>query len=147
MPYDGVRGRTIIAVICDEMAFWPHEETAANPEEEVIAALRPGMIAVTNPKLVKISTPFAKQGLLWTDFQQRTELDFPVWQLPSHEMNPKISLSESNESNVVARRNTTFGNTSRNLSIASAVGSLPKSWIPVSPAVAGNSHPCATGST
>jgi hypothetical protein len=92
--YDGVRGRTIIAVICDEMAFWPHEETAANPEEEVIAALRPGMITVTNPKLVKISTPFAKQGLLWTEFQQRAELDFPVWQLPSHEMNPKISLSE-----------------------------------------------------
>ena len=92
--YDGVRGRIIVAAICDEMAFWPHEETAANPEEEVIAALRPGMITVKNPKLVKISTPYAKQGLLWTEFQRRAELDFPVWQLPSHEMNPKISLSD-----------------------------------------------------
>jgi hypothetical protein len=91
--HDGVRGRTIVAAICDEMAFWPHEETAANPEEEVIAALMPGMITVKNPKLIKISTPYAKQGLLWTEFQHRAELDFPVWQLPSHEMNPKITLS------------------------------------------------------
>ena len=92
--YDGVRGRIIVAAICDEMAFWPHDETAANPEDEVIAALRPGMITVKNAKLVKISTPFAKQGLLWAEFQRRAELDFPVWQLPSHEMNPKISLSD-----------------------------------------------------
>ena|SRR5215469_1963199 len=92
--YDGVRGRIIVAAICDEMAFWPHEETAANPEEEVIAALMPGMITVKNPKLVKISTPYAKQGLLWTEFQRRKELGFPVWQLPSHEMNPKISFSD-----------------------------------------------------
>ena len=55
--HDGVRGRIIVAAICDEMAFWPHEETAANPEEEVIAALLPGMITVKNAKLVKISTP------------------------------------------------------------------------------------------
>ena len=92
--YDGVRGRIIVAAICDEMAFWPHDETAANPEDEVIAALRPGMITVKNAKLVKISTPFAKQDLLWTEFQRRAELGFPVWQLPSHEMNPKISLSD-----------------------------------------------------
>jgi hypothetical protein len=92
--YDGVRGRIIVAAICDEMAFWPHEETSANPEEEVIAALRPGMITVKNPKLIKISTPYAKQGLLWAEFQRRAELDFPVWQLPSHEMNPKINLSD-----------------------------------------------------
>src|SRR5712691_9141300 len=44
--YDGVRGRTIVAAICDEMAFWSHEETAANPDEEVIAALLPGMVTV-----------------------------------------------------------------------------------------------------
>ena len=92
--YDGVRGRIIVAAICDEMAFWSHEENAANPEEEVIAALTPGMITVENAKLIKISTPFGKQGLLWKEFQQRSELDFPVWQLSSREMNPKISPSK-----------------------------------------------------
>ena len=61
--YDGVRGRTIIAVICDELAFWSDEEDSANPAEEVLAALRPGMATVRNPKLIKISTPYGKTGL------------------------------------------------------------------------------------
>ncbi|MGB9434024.1 MAG: terminase large subunit [Candidatus Acidiferrum sp.] len=91
--YDGVRGRTIIAVICDELAFWSNEEDSANPAEEVIAALRPGMATVRNPKLIKISTPFGKTGLLWREFQQRSELDFPVWRLSTQEMNPTIKTS------------------------------------------------------
>ncbi len=91
--YDGVRGRTIIAVICDELAFWSDEEDSANPAEEVIAALRPGMATVRNPKLIKISTPFGKTGLLWREFQQRAELDFPVWRLSTQEMNPTIKTS------------------------------------------------------
>jgi Terminase large subunit, ATPase domain len=91
--YDGVRGRTIIAVICDELAFWSDEEDSANPAEEVIAALRPGMATVRNPKLVKISTPFGKTGLLWREFQQRSELDYPVWRLSTQEMNPTIDTS------------------------------------------------------
>ena len=91
--YDGVRGRTIIAVVCDELAFWSNEEDSANPAEEVIAALLPGMATVRNPKLIKISTPFGKTGVLWREFQQRAELDFPVWQLSTQEMNPTISPS------------------------------------------------------
>ena len=91
--YDGVRGRTIIAVICDELAFWSDEEDSANPAEEVLAALRPGMATVRNPKLIKISTPYGKTGLLWREFQQRSELDFLVWQLSTQEMNPTISTS------------------------------------------------------
>lgn len=89
--YDGVRGRTIIAAICDEMAFWSSDETAANADEEVIVALRPGMITVRNAKLLKISTPFRKEGLLWKEYQQRGELDFPVLQLSSAELNPTLA--------------------------------------------------------
>jgi len=91
--YDGVRGRTIVAAICDEMAFWPHDEAAANPDEEVLAALRPGMATVRNPKLLKISTPFAKQGVLWKEYQRRSELDFPVLQFSSAELNPTLKPS------------------------------------------------------
>ncbi len=89
--YVAVRGVTIVAAICDEMAFWRHEETAANPEEEILDALRPGMATVARAKLIKISTPFRKEGLLWTEYQRRTELDFLVWQAPAAEMNPAIS--------------------------------------------------------
>jgi hypothetical protein len=91
--YDGVRGRTIIMVVCDEFAFWPDGTNAANPAEEVIAALVPGMATVANPKLIKITTPYGKSGLVWDEYRERSALSFPVWQLTTAEMNPTVSLS------------------------------------------------------
>jgi hypothetical protein len=88
--YIAVRGVSVICVVCDELAFWRHEETAANPEEEVLAALRPAMATFATGKLIKISTPFRKEGILWRELQQRAELDHLVWQLPSAIMNPTI---------------------------------------------------------
>jgi hypothetical protein len=55
-----------------------------------LAALRPGMATVRNAKLIKISSPFVKFGVLWDEFSRRQELDFPVWQLSSFEMNPTL---------------------------------------------------------
>jgi Terminase large subunit, ATPase domain len=89
--YAAVRGYPVICVICDEMAFWCHEETAANPEREVIEALRPGMATLYNTKLVKISTPFRKEGILYDEFQQRNELEHLVWQVTTEEMNPAVT--------------------------------------------------------
>lgn len=88
--HDSVRGRNLIAVICDEIAFWASDKSAASPAEEVLAALRPGMASVHNTKLLKISTPYGKVGVVWQEFSRRTELDFPVWQLTSLEMNPTL---------------------------------------------------------
>ena len=88
-----VRGVSIVCAICDELAFWRHEETAANPEEEVLAALRPAMATFPTAKLIKISTPYRKEGILWREFQQRDELDHLVWQMPSSEMNPTLRPS------------------------------------------------------
>ena len=92
--YVAVRGVTIVAAICDEMAFWRHEVSAANPEHEILDALHPGMANVVRPKLIKVSTPFNRQGILWTESQRRQELDFPVWQVSTMEMNPAISAAE-----------------------------------------------------
>ena len=88
-----VRGFSVVCAICDELAFWRHEETAANPEEEVLAALRPALATSQTAKLIKISTPYRKEGVLWREYQQRAELDQPVWQLSSPEMNPTLQLS------------------------------------------------------
>ena len=88
--YIAVRGVSVICVVCDELAFWRHEETAASPEEEVLAALRPGMATFPTAKLIKISTPFRKEGILWREFHQRAELEHLVWQLSSADMNPTI---------------------------------------------------------
>jgi len=88
--YVAVRGITIVAAICDEIAFWRHEETSANPEQEVLDAMHPGMATVQRSKLIKIGTPFRKEGILFSEFQRRAELDFPVWQVPTRDMNPAI---------------------------------------------------------
>ena len=88
--HDSVRGRSLIAVICDEIAFWSQDEWAASPAEEVLAALRPGMATVDDTKLLKISTPYGKIGPIWQEFTRRAELDFPVWQVSSMDMNPTL---------------------------------------------------------
>jgi phage terminase large subunit-like protein len=88
--YVAVRGLSIVCAICDELAFWQHEQTDANPEDEVLSALRPAMATFPTAKLIKISTPFRKEGILWREFQQRAELDHLVWQMPSPEMNPTL---------------------------------------------------------
>ncbi len=48
----------------------------------------------TRSKLIKISTPFSKRGVLYTEFQRRAELNFPVFQVPTSLMNPAIKASE-----------------------------------------------------
>ena len=87
-----IRGFRVVAAILDEIGFWRNEITAANPAEDVLNALRPAMATLPNHKLIKISTPQRKDGVLWRDYQQRDQLDYPVWQIPTAEMNPTISL-------------------------------------------------------
>ena len=86
-----IRGFRVMAAILDEIGFWRNEITAVNPAEDVLNALRPAMSTFPNHKLIKISTPRRKDCVLWRDYQQRDQLDFLVWQMPTAEMNPRIS--------------------------------------------------------
>ena len=43
--FRSVRGYTLAAVICDEIAFWTSRDSA-NPDREILAALRPGMATI-----------------------------------------------------------------------------------------------------
>jgi hypothetical protein len=60
--YRTVRGRTILAAIFDEIAFW-RDDASANPDKEVYRAVLPALAASGGP-LVAISTPYRKTGLL-----------------------------------------------------------------------------------
>jgi hypothetical protein len=40
--FRSVRGRSLLAVICDEVAFWRSEDSS-NPDREVVAAVQPGL--------------------------------------------------------------------------------------------------------
>jgi Terminase large subunit, ATPase domain len=57
-----IRGRTLIACIFDEIAYW-RDEASATPDVEVYRAILPSL-ATTNGMLIGISTPYRKLGLL-----------------------------------------------------------------------------------
>lgn len=86
-----VRGRAAVTIVCEEFCFWRNEVTSVACDEEVLAALRPSMATFPTSKLIKISTPNVKRGVMWEEFQTRGELDHPIWQLSSQELNPTIS--------------------------------------------------------
>jgi len=85
-----VRGRAGVAIICDEIGFWRNELTSVACDEEVLAALRPTMATFPTSKIIRISTPNMKRGVVHDEFQRRGELEYPVWQLSSQELNPTI---------------------------------------------------------
>lgn len=88
--FRSVRGYTIAAAICDEIAFW-RDEGSANPDTEIINALRPAM-ATLGGKLICLSSPYARRGALWNAHRLffgkvGTVL---VAQAPSRTMNPTL---------------------------------------------------------
>ena len=89
--FRSVRGYTVIAAICDEIAFWRTDESA-NPDTEILNALRPAMATVPGSILVCISSPYARRGELWKAHRQHygQDSDMLVIQAETRTMNPTI---------------------------------------------------------
>jgi hypothetical protein len=90
--YRTIRGRTVVAFIGDETAFWLVD--GANPDHEIISSVRPSMATIPNAMLICISTPYARRGVLWEAYEHyygndKAE-DVLVWQAPSIVMNPTL---------------------------------------------------------
>lgn len=87
-----VRGRTVIAVVFDEVAFWKSENTAS-PDTEVYNAVRPSMATIPNAMLLGISSPYARRGLLWNKYRAhygKPSARVLVAQAPTWVMNPTV---------------------------------------------------------
>jgi hypothetical protein len=56
-----VRGYTIVAGLCDELAFWPSEDSTM-PDYEILDSLRPGMATIRGGMLLCASSPYARRG-------------------------------------------------------------------------------------
>ena len=85
-----VRGYTLAACICDEIAFW-HVD-GASPDKEIIAAIRPAL-ATLGGRLIALSSPYAKRGQLWDAWRRYFGSDHKrvlVAQAPSRLMNPTL---------------------------------------------------------
>ena len=90
--FRAVRGYTVVAAICDEIAFWRSEDSA-NPDTEILNGLRPGMATVPNALLLCISSPYARRGALWEAYRQHYGQDQDpvlVWQADTRSMNPSV---------------------------------------------------------
>jgi hypothetical protein len=93
--FKSVRGYTIVAALCDEMAFWPTDDSA-QPDYEILDALRPGMATVPGAMLLCASSPYARKGALWDVHRRHHGKDGDpvlVWQAATRDMNPTVPQS------------------------------------------------------
>lgn len=86
------RGRTFLAVLADEIAFWPSGDSA-NPDVEVVNAVRPGLSTIPYSLLLLASSPYAKRGVLYVNYAKYFGVDdgsVLVWQGSTAEMNETL---------------------------------------------------------
>jgi hypothetical protein len=86
-----IRGRTLVAVVFDEIAFW-RDESSAIPDIETYRAVLPSL-ATTNGILIGISSPYRKLGLLHQKYRDHFGVDGDdvlVVQGPTKLFNPTI---------------------------------------------------------
>jgi hypothetical protein len=89
-----IRGRTLLGVVFDEVAYW-RDELSANPDLETFRAVRPSL-ARTGGMLVGISSPYRKAGLLhqrWKDHFSIDSEDILVVKGGTSLFNPTISAA------------------------------------------------------
>jgi len=90
-----VRGRTLLACIFDEVAYW-RDETSAAPDVETYRAVLPALMTTTG-LLVGISSPYRRRGLLHDrhrDFFGKNDDDVLIVQGPTSLFNPTIDEGE-----------------------------------------------------
>ena len=92
--FRGVRGRTNILTLLDEVAYY-RSETSANPDSELYSALLP-CHANLGGMLIGISSPYRASGLLfdkWTQHWAKDDDDVLVIKGPSLLFNPELDQS------------------------------------------------------
>jgi len=91
--YRAVRGRSLVAAVCDEIAFWQPSPESANPDSEVLAAIRPALATFPGSLLVCVSSPYAQRGAMFQTFRRYYGQPDPrvlVARAPTRLLNPTI---------------------------------------------------------
>lgn len=92
-----IRGFSVCAAIIDEICFMGlDEETYVKNDAELIKAIKPAL-TTTKGKLIAISSPHAKRGYAWEQFQKHfgnNSSNVLVWNCPSKTMNPTLSQTD-----------------------------------------------------
>ena len=91
--YRTVRGRTLIAGLVDELAFFRWEDSA-NPDFEILDAIRPAMAACRGLCCLCASSPYSRRGALWEAYRKWYGVAGApclLWQADTRTMNPTIT--------------------------------------------------------
>ena len=75
--FRSTRGYTIVAVLCDEIAFWRSDESA-NPDKEILDAVRPAMSTIPGAMLLAISSAYRRSGELYRSYRDHYGQDGSV---------------------------------------------------------------------
>jgi hypothetical protein len=67
--YRSVRGRSLLACIMDEVAFWRSEDSAT-PDVETYGAVQPSLGRIKNSMLILISSAHKRSGLLYAKWKE-----------------------------------------------------------------------------
>jgi hypothetical protein len=98
--FRSVRGYTIVAALCDEIAYWMGDDSA-NPDTEILTAIRPAMTTMLpDAMLLCASSPYAERGALHDAFKKnygRDESPVLVWKASTRTMNPSVPQSVIDE--------------------------------------------------
>jgi len=91
--FRSVRGYAVVAAVCDEISFWPSEDSA-DPDVEILNGIRPGMATVPGALLLCLSSPYARRGALWQAYEKHFGKDgspVMVAQADTRTMNSTVS--------------------------------------------------------
>jgi hypothetical protein len=98
--FKSVRGYSIAAALCDEIAYWAGDDSA-NPDAEILAAIRPAMTTLLpDAMLLCASSPYAQRGALYEAFKKhfgRDDARVLVWKADTRTMNPSVPQSVIDE--------------------------------------------------
>ena len=93
--YRTIRGYTVVAALCDEIAFWRSEDSA-NPAAEILGALRPAMATIPGALLIGLGTPYKRSGPLYETYRRHYGHDASpvlVIQADTRTMSPSVPQS------------------------------------------------------
>jgi hypothetical protein len=94
--FRSIRGRTVLACIFDEIAYWSGEHSTS-PDTETYRAIRPGMATLPGSMLIGITTAYRRQGLAYDRWQKhfgRDSAKVLVIRATTPQLNPSLPQSE-----------------------------------------------------
>lgn len=93
--YRTVRGRTLIAALLDELAFFRNEESS-NPDYEIVQAITPALASMPGGMMFFATSPHSRRGVAWETYRKWYGVPNAaclVWQASTKRMNPTIRQS------------------------------------------------------